>query len=661
MYSRHSLLFLLLIVFLQSSHATTVRRQRIAVHEPVQEGSFSSRALRQAARRNQQDVPAMMVQVPFPKTSVVDTVTSWISSERRAGCNVDKNCGSSSCCTSTLANMDGTCYDKSQTRCCVQDATVLPASIGFNFTGDCCSYDANTNVYAKCPPPSDPTFNKCGQPGRCTTSCGSDSQCSPGDSCCFSPSSQTNPTDGRCFTNQEICCFDGRICNSSICENVPTDGTGQCCGVNLETKKYTFCSGNKFCNVLNGVSLCTSYLYGSAGGDNSTATAIEDGVTGGGSGSSKASLGLILGIAIPVSLVAIAVIVIIIFLVHKRRAVRPVERIVEPTVPPAYKQSAVPMGGLASGVPMAEGYNRLAVGSATGMPPAYFNQGTYAAMEAAPASIENGTVGFNRDIEWGEIEGAESIGQGSYGQVYRARWHAAPVAVKKIHPGLLNNIEAVNGFYRETELLKNLIAHPNTVLFFGVTKEPIALVMEYCQNGSLYQYIHSPAEITYSTQKNFLLGIARGMLHLHFYNIIHRDLAARNILLTNNFDVKVSDFGLSRVGQDVENHINTPVGPVNWFPPEALREHIFSSKTDVWSFGVIIWELVTRQDPFFDKTPGEVINGVAREGLTLEIPQDCPADLASLMRQCFQQNPADRPSFKAIVSTMETTPETVTA
>lgn len=265
-------------------------------------------------------------------------------------------------------------------------------------------------------------------------------------------------------------------------------------------------------------------------------------------------------------------------------------------------------------------------------------------------------------IRWDEVETVQSIGKGSFGEVYQAKWHEAYVAVKLIHPDLLEDQSVTSNFYREIEILKNLIPHPNTILFYGVTNEPASIVMEYCQNGSLYYHLHSSVDISLEAKRRILLGVARGMSHLHFYNVIHRDLAARNILLMQNWEVKVSDFGFSRIlseQEDKSSHANrgsktdTDVGPVRWLPPEAIKNRSFSIKTDIWSFGVVVYEVLTRKDPFGDKSITEVILGVSYEGLRLEIPENCPPQFAKLMNLCFQSDPVNRPTFKEICAILE--------
>jgi len=638
------------VIFLQVIlQAVASSDQRVYTHSPVTIVKLPKDALEHVRSRNELIKPALTV--TLPASHGIQSRSSSIS--KRDGCYLDSQCGGDQyCCPSILGSVGGQCYSNSS-KCCVWDGNILPENIVSTLPSniDACSYTSDTS-YTICPGNgTNSAFTKCAANGEgCTSSCNSDSDCAStaGSSCCLAASS--NPTQGhRCKSSAEVCCFDGRVCDSKIC-TIPSGG--QCCGVDPTADGiYSYCTTG-FCSFSTSGSLqCTTV--------NNTFPLQYTPTK-----SSSSNLKIILAIAIPVGIVVIAAIAAIIFIVVKRRRTNNTGgRIVEPTVPPHYKESAMPMAGVNGTVPGT--YHRLSIKTSNVPIPPSYNQvvrpdgGHYAAMEAVPNGSGSLLRAHDTAIDWSEIEMITSIGRGSFGEAYRAKWHEAVVAVKKIHADLLGNAEAINNFYAETEMLKNLKPHPNTVLFFGVTKEPIAIIMEYCENGSLHQFLHSPIAISLSMKRNFLLGIARGMLHLHFYNVIHRDLAARNILLTSSLDVKVSDFGFSRELEGTnENRIKTTVGPVFWFPPEALRDHIFSTKTDVWSFGVVVWEVLTRKEPFENKSPSDVIVGVTQSGMTVEIPNDCPPMFANLMRMCFQQDPASRPTFKEICTILETEPTT---
>jgi len=143
------------------------------------------------------------------------------------------------------------------------------------------------------------------------------------------------------------------------------------------------------------------------------------------------------------------------------------------------------------------------------------------------------------------------------------------------------------------------------------------------------------------------------MLHLHAEGLVHRDLAARNVLVGEGFEVKISDFGLSRPAFGGSQHTNNPIGPVRWMAPECIGESKYSKKSDVWAFGVTAWEVITRDVPYKNLTLPQVVVGVVNETIQLEIPSSCPPILAQIMNLCWNRNPELRPSFADIVSLLK--------
>jgi hypothetical protein len=176
------------------------------------------------------------------------------------------------------------------------------------------------------------------------------------------------------------------------------------------------------------------------------------------------------------------------------------------------------------------------------------------------------------------------------------------------------------------------------------------IVVEFASGGSLYSLLHNESLPLSNDEKIFFCkGIASGMGHLHAENIIHRDLAARNILLDGGRNPKVSDFGLSRRAfGEIENQTKSDVGPLKWMAPEAIKERIYSQKSDVWSYAVLIWEIVAREDPYPDMDALQVASRVVFNGLRLTYPFDTPPILSEIMTWCFQTDAAQRPNFRQI-------------
>eukprot|EP01114_Cavostelium_apophysatum_P013188 TRINITY_DN3132_c0_g1_i5.p1 TRINITY_DN3132_c0_g1~~TRINITY_DN3132_c0_g1_i5.p1 ORF type:complete len:1448 (-),score=345.98 TRINITY_DN3132_c0_g1_i5:8-4351(-) len=261
----------------------------------------------------------------------------------------------------------------------------------------------------------------------------------------------------------------------------------------------------------------------------------------------------------------------------------------------------------------------------------------------------------NKDwmIPYDEIEIGGKLGAGAFGTVYQGTWRGTDVAVKTITKSDLTE-QDISEFLRELVLMKNLRPHTNVITLFGFCTSPLAIVTEFCANGSLYDLLHGEKKLSEETIFGFVRGIAAGMLHLHSEGIIHRDLACRNILLHGDV-VKVSDFGMSRITQKEEsNKTKTTVGPLKWMSPESLNDRIYGPKTDIYSFGVVLYEILTRQNPYDDMESLEAAIKVASGELSIldELPEgvEYPPTLLRLMKDCVQFDPANRPDFEAVVS-----------
>eukprot|EP01117_Protostelium_nocturnum_P012650 TRINITY_DN4657_c0_g1_i2.p1 TRINITY_DN4657_c0_g1~~TRINITY_DN4657_c0_g1_i2.p1 ORF type:complete len:865 (-),score=221.17 TRINITY_DN4657_c0_g1_i2:71-2665(-) len=261
----------------------------------------------------------------------------------------------------------------------------------------------------------------------------------------------------------------------------------------------------------------------------------------------------------------------------------------------------------------------------------------------------------NTIIDFDELTGLKEIGSGAFGVVFKCNWRSMQCAVKQIKSEDVT-VEQITEFLREVTIIKGIRSHPNVVLFLGITfpPQPLSLVTEFCEMGGLYEYLRKHP-VTSDQKMGFLLSIARGMLHLHLENIIHRDLAVRNILLSKHLEPKVSDFGLSRESQSVESGSTTTatVGPLKWMSPEAIMQRQYSSKSDVWSYGVLIWEVWEISDPFPDMTAVEAAVAVSSHGQRLPISPGTPTKLEDLMNACWQHKPADRPNFAQICNYLE--------
>lgn len=179
--------------------------------------------------------------------------------------------------------------------------------------------------------------------------------------------------------------------------------------------------------------------------------------------------------------------------------------------------------------------------------------------------------------------------------------------------------------------------------------------MEYCPNGQLFSYLNNTKQKTVlrpAKMMDWAKQIAKGMHYLHNNKIIHRDLKSPNILISYNNVLKISDFGASR-NLDEKSTIMSFKGTIAWMAPEVIRNEACSEKVDIYSFGVVLWELLTREIPYKNLDPNSIMWGVGSNKLQLPIPQSAPEGLKLLLQQCWNNKPRNRPSFSQILKHLE--------
>jgi len=243
------------------------------------------------------------------------------------------------------------------------------------------------------------------------------------------------------------------------------------------------------------------------------------------------------------------------------------------------------------------------------------------------------------------------LGRGSYGKVKLADSKTyRKVAVK--YTGLRENEAPFDEFLKEAKILCDLKS-PNIIRFYGITrkKEQECIVMEYAENGTLFEFLkklrNEKKESTFSWDKRYdiALDITRGLILMHRENVLHRDLKSPNILLDTNMVAKISDFGLSKIKNSSQMKSNTPsvVGTYGWIAPEAFSDVPYTEKVDIFSLGIIFWEIASCQFPYEGINDHIISNSVLR-GERLGIPSICPIEFKDLIEKCWSQNPDQRPS-----------------
>ncbi|XP_054879827.1 mitogen-activated protein kinase kinase kinase 12-like isoform X1 [Poeciliopsis prolifica] len=243
------------------------------------------------------------------------------------------------------------------------------------------------------------------------------------------------------------------------------------------------------------------------------------------------------------------------------------------------------------------------------------------------------------EVPFEEISDLQWVGSGAQGAVFLGKLHGQEVAVKKVR-----NI-------KETDI-KHLrkLKHPNIITFKGIcTQAPCyCIIMEYCAQGQLYEVLRAGRQITPSLLMDWAMGIAGGMNYLHLHKIIHRDLKSPNMLITYDDAVKISDFGTSKELNDKSTKMSF-AGTVAWMAPEVIRNEPVSEKVDIWSFGVVLWEMLTGEVPYKDVDSSAIIWGVGNNSLQLPVPDSCPDSFKLLLKQCWNCKPRNRPSFRQIL------------
>ncbi|XP_034298324.1 fibroblast growth factor receptor 4 [Pantherophis guttatus] len=269
------------------------------------------------------------------------------------------------------------------------------------------------------------------------------------------------------------------------------------------------------------------------------------------------------------------------------------------------------------------------------------------------------------------------LGEGCFGQVVRAEAYGIDperpltVAVKMLKDNATDKDLA--DLISEMEMMKLMDQHKNIINLLGVCTQdgPLYVIVEFAAKGNLREYLRArrpptpdytfditkmPEEqLSFKDLVSCVYQVARGMEYLESKRCIHRDLAARNVLVTEENVMKIADFGLARGVHDIDYYKKTSNGrlPVKWMAPEALFDRVYTHQSDVWSFGILMWEIFTLGGSPYPGIPVEELFKLLKEGHRMDKPSNCTHELYMMMRECWHAVPSQRPTFKQLVEGLD--------
>ncbi len=254
----------------------------------------------------------------------------------------------------------------------------------------------------------------------------------------------------------------------------------------------------------------------------------------------------------------------------------------------------------------------------------------------------------NKEIVYGQ-----RLGAGGFGEVFQATWNHTNVAVKQLY---LKNLSEtiVQEFQKEVDVHLNL-RHPNIVQMYGVTShQPYGMVMEFMENGSLDHYLQKnpPQNVSWTLKYKIASAVSKALLFLHKNGIIHRDLKSLNVLLNEVLMAKICDFGLAKVKTETKSKTGF-AGTIQWSAPELFKlKPVYNEKTDIYSYGITLWELASHEYPY-KETPVLAIPSLVKDGERETFPENTPKAFEKLAKKCWDGQAEKRPELESVIVTLE--------
>lgn len=296
--------------------------------------------------------------------------------------------------------------------------------------------------------------------------------------------------------------------------------------------------------------------------------------------------------------------------------------------------------------------------------------------QAVPPPLPVNISSSVRELNQQEIELDRVIGEGSFGTVMKAKWREMNVAAKYFKhfssslpsgsnspQAFKNNVDSsyLDEFIREIETMARVCNHMFIIQLVGIVKTPqLSVVTMFYENGSLEDILVRKSKslmipLDQSLLVRFALETAIGIRHLHLEGIIHRDLAARNLLVDDNFHIRVSDFGFSRIKEvgTTRGYTQSSLGPIRWSAPEAMRKKKYSEASDIFSFGVVLYEIFFQEMPWKGLDTVDVVIAVCGgERMPISPSENVPQVIIDLMSACWSHDPDARPQLTSIIPTL---------
>jgi hypothetical protein len=274
------------------------------------------------------------------------------------------------------------------------------------------------------------------------------------------------------------------------------------------------------------------------------------------------------------------------------------------------------------------------------------------------AGIDNSGVGVvDLLIPFSEITLGKELGKGGFGVVYRGERHGEDVAVKKLLCQTMNEATKQD-FMNEASIMLRL-QHGNIVRLYGISLEPYAMVIEFLERGSLDRTLYSEEPLSFVIRYKIALDVANGLSFLHSREMVHCDLKSLNVLLDDRYRAKIADFGMSKVRTSTYSFSGAQAGTPFWTAPEVLDGEKYTKSADVYSYGVILWEILARRVPF--SSVGDRMStfmAFVIKGKREPIPVNAPAILARMTAECWAQEPEQRPTMAQVVGSLKESPVT---